>query len=115
DSFPAQSQDQVRSQLSFVTLGVLTQQLVPRARGHGRVLCAEVLVCTPAVKATIRQDKLHQIYGMMQAGHKHGMQTMNQSLFNTYKKKEITREVALERSNDASELEQMIATGRDIL
>ncbi|MCK4506074.1 MAG: type IV pilus twitching motility protein PilT [Candidatus Aegiribacteria sp.] len=115
DSFPAQSQDQVRSQLSFVTLGVLTQQLVPKARGSGRVLCAEVLVCTPAVRATIRQDKLHQIYGMMQAGHKHGMQTMNQALFNMVKKKEITREVALERSNDASELEQMIATGRDIL
>lgn len=115
DSFPAQSQDQVRSQLSFVTLGVLTQQLVPKARGHGRVLCAEVLVCTPAVRATIRQDKLHQIYGMMQAGHKHGMQTMNQALFNMVKKKEITREVAAERSNDVAELEQMIAAGRDIL
>ncbi len=73
------------------------------------------MVCTPAVKATIRQDKLHQIYGMMQAGHKHGMQTMNQALFNMYKKKEITREVAVERSNDAPELEQMIATGREIL
>jgi len=115
DSFPAASQDQVRSQLSFVTIGVLTQQLVPRARGTGRALAAEVLVCNPAVKATIRQDKLHQIYGLMQAGHKHGMRTMNQSLFALYKKKEITREVALERSHDIGELEQMIATGREII
>jgi len=115
DSFPAEAQDQVRSQLSFVTLGVITQQLVPRARGTGRVLASEVLVCTQAVKATIRTDKLHQIYGMMQAGQKHGMQTMNQSLFDLYNMKEITREVALERSSKPLELEQMIVTGRDIL
>lgn len=115
DSFPAESQYQVRSQLSFVTIGILTQQLIPKARGTGRVLSAEVLVCNPAVKATIRQDKLHQIYGLMQAGHKHGMKTMNQSLFELYRKKEITKEVALERSHDTGELEQMIATGRDII
>jgi len=115
DSFPSESQEQVRSQLSFVTIGVLTQQLVPKARGSGRALAAEVLVCNSAVKATIRQDKLHQIYGMMQAGHKHGMTTMNQSLFNLYRKKIITREVALERSHDIGELEQMIATGRDVI
>ena len=115
DSFPSESQDQVRSQLSFVTIGVLTQQLVPKARGTGRVLAAEVLVCNPAVKATIRQDKLHQIYGIMQAGHKYGMRTMNQSLFSLYKKKLITREVALERSHDIGELEQMIATGREVI
>jgi len=115
DSFPAEAQDQVRSQLSFVTLGVITQQLVPRARGTGRVLASEVLVCTQAVKATIRTDKLHQIYGMMQAGQKHGMQTMNQSLFDLYNMKEITREVALERSSKPLELEQMIVTGREIL
>ncbi|NOQ21705.1 MAG: PilT/PilU family type 4a pilus ATPase [Candidatus Aegiribacteria sp.] len=115
DSFPTGSQDQIRSQLSFVTIGILTQQLVPKARGSGRALAAEILVCNPAVKATIRQDKLHQIYGLMQAGHKYGMKTMNQSLFDLYRKKEITREVALERSHDIGELEQMIATGRDII
>ncbi len=115
DSFPSEQQDQVRSQLSFVTIGVMTQQLVPKARGSGRALAVEVLVCNAAVRATIRQDKLHQIYGIMQAGHKHGMRTMNQSLFNLYKKKVITKEVAIERSHDVSELEQMIATGRDIL
>ncbi len=115
DTFPATSQEQVRSQLSFVLLGVITQQLVPRARGTGRLLVAEVLVCTNAVKATIRTDKLHQIYGMMQAGQKHGMYTMNQSLYYLYSKKEITREVALERSSKPLELEQMIISGQEII
>jgi twitching motility protein PilT len=115
DTFPPQSQEQVRSQLSFVLLGVMTQQLVPKARGSGRCLSAEVLVCTPAVRSAIREDKLHQIYGMMQAGQKFGMQTMNQALYKLYAKREITREVSLERSPDPVELEQMIVTGRDVL
>lgn len=115
DTFPSSSQSQVRSQLSFVLLGVLTQQLIPRQRGEGRALAAEVLVCTPAVKAAIRDDKLHQIYGMMQAGQKHGMQTMNQSLYRLYYNREITKASALERSVNPIELEQMMLTGRDIL
>ena len=115
DTFPAAAQSQVRSQLSFVLLGVLTQQLIPRARGTGRSLASEVLICTPAVKACIRDDKLHQIYGMMQAGHKHGMQTMNQSLYQLYYNREITKESAIERSGNPIELEQMMLTGRDIL
>jgi twitching motility protein PilT len=113
DTYPAESQEQVRSQLSFVLLGVITQQLIPKQRGTGRSLAAEVLVCTPAIKSCIREDKLHQIYGMMQAGHKHGMQTMNQALFNLVSRRDITREVALERSHNPAELEQMIVTGRD--
>jgi twitching motility protein PilT len=115
DTFPAASQDQVRSQLSFVLIGVLTQQLVPRAKRSGRVLAAECLVCTPAIKSSIREDKLHQVYGMMQAGHKYGMQTMNQALYRLFVNRDIAREVALERSNNPIELEQMIVTGRDIL
>ncbi len=115
DSFPAESQSQVRSQLSFVLLGVLTQQLIPRQRGTGRALASECLVCTPAVKSCIRDDKLHQIYGMMQAGHKHGMQTMNQSLYKLYYNREITKDSALERSVNPIELEQMVVTGRDTL
>lgn len=115
DTFPSASQTQVRSQLSFVLLGVITQQLIPRQRGTGRALASEVLLCTPAVKACIRDDKLHQIYGMMQAGHKHGMQTMNQSLYKLYYNREITKESALERSVNPIELEQMILTGRDTL
>ncbi len=115
DSFPAGAQSQVRSQLSFVLLGVLTQQLIPRKRGSGRALAAEVLMCTPAIKACIRDDKLHQIYGMMQAGQKYGMQTMNQSLYRLYYTGDISKEAAMERSVNPTELEQMMGSGREIL
>ncbi len=81
DVFPPEQQNQVRSQLSFSLSGVLTQQLIPRTKGTGRVLALEIMVCTPAIKAMIRDNKTHQIYGHMQAGQKHGMQTMNQSLY----------------------------------
>ncbi len=56
------------TQLAFVLEGVVTQQLIPRASGAGRVMCAEVLVCTPAITAVIREGKTHQIYSLMQAG-----------------------------------------------
>lgn len=115
DTFPASAQAQVRSQLSFVLLGVLTQQLIPHMRGTGRVLASEVLICTPAIKAAIRDDKLHQIYGMMQAGQKFGMQTMNQSLYRLYFNRDITKVAAMERSVNPKELEQMMDTGRDVL
>lgn len=108
DSFPPSQQNQVRAQLAFVLEGVLAQQLVPRARGRGRVLVTEIMVCTPAIRAVIRDDKIHQIYGLMQAGQKHGMQTMNQALFNAVVGKEIDVEEAMRRSGDVQELSQML-------
>jgi len=108
DTFPPSQQNQVRAQLAFVLEGVLAQQLVPRMRGKGRVLVTEVMVCTPAIRAVIRDDKVHQIYGLMQAGQKHGMQTMNQALFNAVVGKEIDLEEALRRSSDPQELTQMV-------
>jgi twitching motility protein PilT len=108
DVFPPEQQNQVRSQLSFSLSGILTQQLVPRHQGAGRVLCLEVMVCTPAIKAMIRDNKTHQIYGLMQAGQKHGMQTMNQSLYQAYVNKWISYEEAMGRSADVAELQQMI-------
>jgi twitching motility protein PilT len=108
DTFPPSQQSQVRAQLAFVLEGVLAQQLIPRMRGRGRALVTEVMVCTPAIRAVIRDDKIHQIYGLMQAGQKHGMQTMNQALFNAIVSKEIDTEEALRRSNDAQELSQML-------
>ncbi|MFH1755002.1 MAG: type IV pilus twitching motility protein PilT, partial [Candidatus Latescibacterota bacterium] len=94
DSFPASQQGQVRAQLAFVLEGVVTQQLIPKANGKGRVMVAEVMVCTPAIRATIRDDKIHQIYGLMQAGQKHGMQTMNQALFNAH----LTGDISLDEA-----------------
>jgi len=108
DVFPPEQQNQVRSQLAFSLSGVITQQLVPRLRGGGRVLALEIMVCTPAIKAMIRDNKVHQIYGLMQAGQKHGMQTMNQSLYQAVINKWISAEEGIGRSSDPAELSQML-------
>jgi len=108
DTFPANQQSQVRAQLAFVLEGVVCQQLIPRARGKGRVMVAEVMVCTTAIRAIIRDDKIHQIYGLMQAGQKYGMQTMNQGLFNAHIQREISLDEAMRRSHDTQELGQML-------
>ena len=107
DLYPSDQQSQVLAQLAFVLQGVITQQLIPRARGRGRVLCCEVLMCTPAVRAVIREGKIHQVYSLMQVGQKYGMQTMNQGLSAAVLKREITLEQGLERSTDPKELQQM--------
>ncbi len=108
DVFPPEQQNQVRSQLAFSLSGVITQQLVPRLRGGGRVLALEIMVCTPAIKSMIRDNKVHQIYGIMQAGQKHGMQTMNQSLYQAIINKWIAAEEGIARSGDPAELSQML-------
>jgi twitching motility protein PilT len=108
DVFPANQQPQVRAQLSFSLEGVVTQTLLPRAKGGGRVAAAEVLVCTPAVRASIRDDKVHQIYSIMQAGKKHGMQTMNDALYQLVIQGEARLEDALKRSGDPTELQRMV-------
>jgi twitching motility protein PilT len=104
DAFPAHQQSQVRAQLSFVLEGVVTQTLIPKARGKGRVVAAEIMMCTPAIRAVIRDEKIHQIYSLMQAGKKHGMQTMNDALQMLYVQGEVTLEEALKRSGDPNEL-----------
>ena len=108
DVFPADQQKQILTQLAFVLEGVVTQQLIPRSRGAGRIMCAEVLVCTPAIKAVIREAKTHQIYSLMQAGQKYGMQTMNMALLTAVLDKHLTPEDALDRSTDRIELDGMI-------
>lgn len=109
DVFPPYQQTQIRAQLSFVLEGVLSQTLIPKASGKGRVLALEVMVPNPAIRNLIREDKLHQIYSQMQVGQeKFGMQTMNQSLFNLYQRRLITLEDAMGRSTDPEELKQMM-------
>jgi len=108
DVFPTDQQQQILAQLAFVLEGVVAQQLLPRARGAGRVLINEILICSPAVRAVIREAKTHQIYTLMQAGQKFGMQTMNQSLFSAFANRMITYEEAISRSFDVTELEGMI-------
>src|SRR5262245_16658713 len=95
DAFPAHQQSQVRTELSMVLEGVVCQTLLPKAQGRGRVAALEILVSTPAIRHLIREDKLHQIYGSMQAGQdRFGMQTMNQSLARLVCGRAITREGA---------------------
>ena len=111
DVFPPHQQPQVRAQLSFVLEGVLTQNLLPRAGGTGRVLAIEVMVPNPAIRNLIREDKVHQIYSQMQVGQaKFGMQTFNQSLASLFNRHLITLDEALGRSSDAEELRNMIAS-----
>ena len=103
DVFPASQQPQVRAQLAFVLEGVLTQTLLQKARGRGRAMAAEIMVATPAIRALIRDDKIHQIYSSMQAGKKHGMQTMNDALYQLYMSREVTQEECLRVSPDPNE------------
>ncbi|MBI4849545.1 MAG: type IV pilus twitching motility protein PilT [Nitrospirae bacterium] len=109
DVFPAHQQEQIRIQLSFVLEGIISQQLLPKKTGAGRVMAAEVLIPTPAIRNLIREDKTHQVYSMMQTGQaKFGMQTMNQSLFELYKKGLIAYEDALAKSTVPDELLNMM-------
>ena len=112
DVFPPHQQDQIRVQLSFVLEGILAQQLIPKKSGIGRVLAVELLVPNPAIRNLIREDKIHQIYSMMQTGQtKFGMQTMNQSLFDLYSRRLISYEDAVGRSSVPDELIAVIQKG----
>jgi twitching motility protein PilT len=112
DVFPAHQQAQVRAQLSLVLEGIICQSLIPKASGKGRAVAVEILIPTSAIRNLIREDKLHQMYGMMQAGQgKHGMQTLNQSLSDLVLKGDITSEVALSYSGSRDELMELINRG----
>ena len=108
DVFSPHQQSQVRAVLSFVLEGVLTQTLVQKARGRGRAMAAEIMVATPAIRAMIREDKIHQIYSAMQAGKKFGMQTMNDALNQLYTSREVSKEECLRVSPDPNEFLRMI-------
>ncbi len=112
DVFPPHQQPQVRAQLSFVLEGVLSQQLLPKVNGQGRVMAMEIMVPNAAIRNLIREDKVHQIYSTMQTGqNKFGMQTMNQSLFELYGKRLISHEEAVSRSSVPDELLSMMDRG----
>ena len=108
DVFPAHQQSQVRTQLQFVLEGVVTQTLLPKAKGRGRAMAAEILVITPAIRALIKDNKIEQIKGMMQAGKKYGMQTLNDALYQLYMSREVAVEECLRVSGDPNEFLRMI-------
>jgi len=112
DVFPADQQSQIRAQLSLVLEGILCQALLPKAEGGGRVMALEVLIPNSAIRNLIREDKVHQIYSMMQTGQdKYGMQTFNQALATAYHKREITLDCALQRSSNTDELKELVERG----
>jgi twitching motility protein PilT len=112
DAFPAHQQAQIRTQLSLVLEGIVCQALLPKASGNGRVAALEILVANPAIRNLIRDDKIHQIYGTMQAGQeKFGMQTMNQSLARLVERRVITRDAAFSTSSNRDELVMILERG----
>jgi twitching motility protein PilT len=112
DVFPAGQQSQVRTQLSLVLEGIMCQSLLPKASGDGRAMALEILIPNAAIRNLIREDKIHQIYSMMQTGQdKFGMQTFNQALASLYHKRAITLETAMARSSNADELKELIDRG----
>ena len=108
DVFPSNQQQQVRAQLAFVLEGVVTQTLLPKAKGRGRAMACEIMVATPAIRALIRDDKVHQIQSALQSGKKHGMQTMNDALYQLYISREVVRDECLRVSGDPNEFLRMI-------
>jgi len=108
DVFPSHQQSQVRAQLAFVLEGIITQTLLAKAKGRGRAMAAEILVVTPAIRALIRDDKIHQIYSSMQSGKKYGMQTLNDALYNLYMSREVALDECLRVSGDPNEFLRMV-------
>jgi twitching motility protein PilT len=108
DVFPAHQQNQVRVQLSLELLGVFSQQLIPKASGRGRVLACEVMLVNHAIRSLVREQKIHQMYSVIQTGQKEGMRTMNQTLYELYVNRTITLDQALARSNDPDDLMRLM-------
>ncbi|MDQ1712513.1 MAG: twitching motility protein PilT, partial [Frankiaceae bacterium] len=107
DVFPAHQQQQVRVQLAGALQGIVAQQLCRTADGKGRVVTAEVLVATPAIRNLIREGKTHQIYSAMQAGAKFGMQTMDQHLAELVKRGRITYETGVEKCHHVEDFNRL--------
>jgi twitching motility protein PilT len=108
DVFPSHQQSQIRAQLAFVLEGVITQTLLQKAKGRGRVMAAEIMICTPAIRALIRDNKVHQIESSMQAGKKYGMQTLNDALYQLYMGREVVKEECLRVTANPNEFLRMI-------
>jgi twitching motility protein PilT len=112
DVFPSDQQSQIRAQLSLVLEGILCQALLPKPDGNGRAMALEVMIPNAAIRNLIREDKVHQIYSMMQTGQdKFGMQTFNQTLATLYHKRQISLDTALQRSSNVDELKELIERG----
>lgn len=113
DVFPPEGQRQIRTQLSMVLQGVITQQLLPNANGSGRGAALEILIGTDAVRNLIRDNKSHQLTSVMQTGAKDGMQTLAKDLGRLIALGKITEETASLACTDKQELAQFFASGQN--
>ncbi len=111
DVFPPHQQEQIRVQIASSIQGIMTQQLLPRTGGQGRVAACEILIPTPAVRNLVREGKTHQIYTVMQTGAKYGMQTMDAALAELVRRRLISRELAEARSSNPEDLNRLIQSG----
>jgi twitching motility protein PilT len=113
DVFPPHQQAQVRAQLSLVLQGVISQQLIARKDGRGRVMACEVMIPNAAIRNLIREEKIHQVYSQMQVGQsKFGMQTMSQSLISLVQRNLISADDALGHATEIEEVRQMLGQAR---
>lgn len=109
--FPPEQQQQVRIQLASCLAGVLSQRLLKRSSGPGRIAAIESLVCTPAVRNLIRDGKIHQLNTTMQTGARQGMQTLDKHLKDLFEENYISREDALEHAIDQEALSNCLKKG----
>ncbi len=107
DVFPPHQQKQVRVQLADCLQGVISQILLPRIDGKGRVLATEVMVATPGIRNLIREGEIAQIPSLIQMGAQYGMHTMDKSLKELYRKGIISREVALSKVKNVADFENL--------
>lgn len=98
DVFPPHQQQQIRIQFASVIQGIISQQLLPKVDGSGRIAAFEVMVTTPAIRNLIREEKSHQIDTAIQTGGKYGMETMDNSILELYKKGIISKDTALNQA-----------------
>jgi twitching motility protein PilT len=110
DVFPTHQQQQIRTQLASELEGVISQQLLPTADGHGRTAAFEVMTATPAIRNLIRENKTHQIQSVIQTGTKYGMKTMDSSLIDLYRSGIITQASAIDYSVDREYMEKTIGS-----
>jgi len=115
DAFPSYQQPQIRAQLSLVLQGVFCQQLIAKSYESGRVMAMEIMIPNAAIRNLIREDKIHQIYGMMQSGQGDtGMQTMNQSIVKHFVANKISFDEAMAHSSEPKELENILSKSSNI-
>ncbi|MEE8602959.1 PilT/PilU family type 4a pilus ATPase [Euzebya tangerina] len=111
DVFPPHQQEQIRVMLATALNGVVTQQLLKKADGSGRVVATEIMVATSAIKNLIREGKTHQMYSSIQAGKQHGMIAMDQSLADLVNKGKVTYNHALERCANVNDFNRLCGRG----